>query len=180
MKTLALPFFYGDSVGRAAPAMNTGDSGSEIWVTRLQGKVQQQINTIETTLTALAYLKTQINAYTVEADKKYSIPVACLVFLLLGIPLGMMTRRGGFGAAASISLFFFLLYWAFLIGGEKLADRGMVSPFIGMWAANFLLAFTGVYLLYRAVRDNATIELSIFTRFIPKRFRKGIADVQDS
>ncbi|MBK6681897.1 MAG: LptF/LptG family permease [Ignavibacteriales bacterium] len=40
-------------------------------------------------------------------------------FFLLGAPLGMMTRRGGFGAAASISLFFFLLYWSFLIGGEN-------------------------------------------------------------
>ncbi|MCZ7614249.1 MAG: LptF/LptG family permease [Ignavibacteriaceae bacterium] len=54
-----------------------------------------------------------------------------------------MVRKGGFGIAASISLLFFLIYWAFLIGGEKLAERGFFSPFIGMWAANFLLGFLG-------------------------------------
>jgi lipopolysaccharide export system permease protein len=58
-----------------------------------------------------------------------------------------MVRRGGFGVAASISLFFFLIYWAFLIGGEKLADSNMVSPFVGMWAANFLLGAAGIFLL---------------------------------
>ncbi|MCK7522192.1 MAG: LptF/LptG family permease [Ignavibacteriales bacterium] len=60
-----------------------------------------------------------------------------MVFILIGAPLGVMVRKGGFGVAASISLLFFLIYWAFLIGGEKLAERGFFSPFIGMWAANF-------------------------------------------
>ena len=39
-----------------------------------------------------------------------------------------MVRKGGFGVAAGISLFFFLIYWAFLIGGEKLSERGFFSP----------------------------------------------------
>jgi len=57
--------------------------------------------------------------------------------LFIGAPLGVMTRKGGFGMAASVSLFSFLVYWAFLIGGEKLADRNIISPFWGMWSANF-------------------------------------------
>ena len=64
-----------------------------------------------------------------------------------------MTRKGGFGMAASVSLFFFLIYWAFLIGGEKLADRNMVSPFLGMWSANFLLGAAGILLTMKSVRE---------------------------
>lgn len=180
MKRLALPFFYGDSAGASVPSMFAGDVGSEQWAMRLEGRVQQQLNTIETTLAAQEYLISQVYAYRVEVDKKYSIPAACVVFLLLGIPLAMMTRRGGFGAAASISLFFFLLYWSFLIGGEKLADRGLVSPFIGMWAANFILAASGAYLFFRSVRDNTMIDLSFLQRFLPKKFRKEEDDVQDT
>jgi lipopolysaccharide export system permease protein len=91
----------------------------------------------------------QIDMYQVEIYKKYSIPFACIIFVLIGAPLGIITRRGGFGVAAGMSLGFFLLYWACLIGGEKLADRELISPFLSMWAANFLLGAAGIYLLFR-------------------------------
>jgi lipopolysaccharide export system permease protein len=91
----------------------------------------------------------QINAYLVEIYKKYSIPFACIVFVLIGAPLGIITRKGGFGVAAGMSLGFFLLYWACLIGGEKLADREMLSPFLSMWLANMILGSAGIFLIFR-------------------------------
>jgi len=93
--------------------------------------------------------KRQIDGYMVEVHKKYSIPFACIVFVLIGAPLGIITKRGGFGVAAGMSLGFFLLYWAFLIGGEKLADREMLSPFLSMWSANFILGAVGLYLTFK-------------------------------
>ncbi len=91
----------------------------------------------------------QIDAYLVEIYKKYSIPFACVVFVLIGAPLGIITRKGGFGVAAGMSLGFFLLYWACLIGGEKLADRELLSPFLSMWLANMILGLAGIYLVFR-------------------------------
>jgi lipopolysaccharide export system permease protein len=91
----------------------------------------------------------QTDMYLVEIYKKYSIPFACVVFVLIGAPLGIVTRRGGFGVAAGMSLGFFLLYWACLIGGEKLADRELLSPFLSMWIANFLLGAAGLFLIFR-------------------------------
>jgi len=91
----------------------------------------------------------QIDMYLVEIYKKYSIPFACVIFVLIGAPLGMITRKGGFGVAAGMSLGFFLLYWACLIGGEKLADRELLSPFLSMWAANIVLGSAGLYLVFR-------------------------------
>lgn len=91
----------------------------------------------------------QIDSYMVEIHKKYSIPFACIVFVMIGAPLGIITKRGGFGVAAGMSLGFFLLYWAFLIGGEKLADREMLSPFLSMWTANFILGAAGLYLTFK-------------------------------
>ncbi len=72
---------------------------------------------------ASVQLEKQIDSYEVEIYKKYSIPFACVVFILVGAPLGYRVRSGGFGIAAGLSLLFFLLYWACLMGGEKLADR---------------------------------------------------------
>lgn len=118
----------------------------------------------------------QMDRYLVEIYKKYSIPVACLVFVLIGAPLGMMARRGGFGMGAGLSLGFFLFYWACLIGGEKLADRGALSPFWGMWIANIILGIMGILLTIRTARETRVIDWSVFTRFLPKALRGTDAD----
>jgi lipopolysaccharide export system permease protein len=118
----------------------------------------------------------QMDRFLVEIYKKYSIPVACLVFVLIGAPLGMMARRGGFGMGAGLSLGFFLFYWACLIGGEKLADRGALSPFWGMWVANIILGVMGILLSIRVARESRVIDWSVFTRFVPKSLRGSAAD----
>lgn len=95
-------------------------------------------------------LQQQANAYSVEIYKKYSIPFACIVFALLGAPLGYRVKKGSFGIAAGLSLLFYLVYWSSLIGGEKLADRGFISPFLGMWLANILIGGVGLYLMFKS------------------------------
>ncbi|MGV8018467.1 MAG: LptF/LptG family permease [Ignavibacteria bacterium] len=106
--------------------------------------------TVKSQATLNTQMQKQMDAYQVEIYKKYSIPFACLVFALIGAPLGYRVRRGGFGIAAGFSLFFFLLYWASLIGGEKLADRDLVSPFVGMWMVNVILGLFGLYLMFKS------------------------------
>ncbi|MBI5267421.1 MAG: LptF/LptG family permease [candidate division Zixibacteria bacterium] len=93
------------------------------------------------------------NKYKVEIYKKYAIPTAALVFVIVGAPLGMMTRRSGMGMAVALSIVLFVVYWAFLIGGEDLADRGLVTPFWAMWGANILLGMIGSYLVYIVVSE---------------------------
>jgi len=85
----------------------------------------------------------------VEIHKKYAIPAACLVFVLIGAPLGVLARRGGLATGVGLSLGFFLLYWAFLIGGEDLADRYILSPFAAMWSANLFVGAMGIFVFRR-------------------------------
>jgi lipopolysaccharide export system permease protein len=94
-----------------------------------------------------------VSRYDLEIYKKYAIPAASVAFILIGAPLGVMTRRGGMGMAIAISIFLFIIYWAFLIGGEDLADRRLVSPFWAMWAANCLIGALGLYLLFVVVTE---------------------------
>lgn len=107
--------------------------------------------------------KNQINRYWVEVHKKYSIPVACIIFVLIGAPLGIKARKGGLGMGSGVSLFFFLIYWSSLIGGEDLADRGIISPFLAMWLANFIVGGAGLYVLYITVRE---VEMISFERIL--------------
>ncbi len=131
---------------------------------------------VTTDLFRVEALERQIDQYWVEIHKKYSIPAACIVFVLVGLPLGVMARRGGFGIAASLSLGFFVIYWASLIGGEKLADRAILSPFWGMWIANIILGAVGVYLTYRVGREALLIDWSIFSRLVPRKWRTSLPD----
>ena len=95
----------------------------------------------------------------VEVHKKFSIPAACMVFVLVGAPLGVLMRVRGAGVGAGISIAFFLIYWAFLIGGERLADRGYLSPWLSMWAANILVGCFGVWMSLRLVGDKSLLRL---------------------
>lgn len=139
---------------------------------RVNQRIKADESSILNVLYSIDYYKKEINRYWVEIHKKYSIPFACLVFVLIGAPLGTMTRKGGFGMAAGISLVFFLIYWAFLIGGEKLADRGLLSPFWGMWSANILLGILGIILTVKSAREKITLDFSFLTKYIPKSWLK--------
>lgn len=129
-------------------------------------------NNIDAEVSNLTYQNKQVREYLVEIHKKYSIPFACFVFILVGAPLGVMARRGGFGIAASLSLGFFLVYWSSLIGGEKLADRQIIQPWIGMWFANMLIGLLGLYLTYRVGKENIEINFSGWKRIVPQWLRK--------
>ncbi|MDI6804506.1 MAG: LptF/LptG family permease [Bacteroidota bacterium] len=130
-----------------------------------------QLGNIENQLSIINYNRDRMDEYLVEIYKKYSIPFACIVFVLIGAPLGIISRRGGFGIAATLSLGFFVLYWSSLIGGEKLADRNLISPWFGMWAANIILGVFGIYLTLRMGRETPAINWNFFQKFIPKSFR---------
>lgn len=109
----------------------------------------------------------------VEVHKKYSIPFACIVFVLVGVPLAVISRRGGMAISGGISLIFFLIYWISLIGGEELADRRIISPFWAMWMANVIVGGLGIYLVIHTVREMPTFGFDTFKLIIPKRFRKS-------
>jgi lipopolysaccharide export system permease protein len=89
-----------------------------------------------------AYRK-RMAALTVEVHKKFSLPFACVVFVLIGAPIGMRVRRTG-PAIAFLSVLFFLFYWFCLIGGEELANRLLVPPGFAMWLPNIVLGLLGL------------------------------------
>ena len=110
-----------------------------------------------------SYLKGK-NKYTVEAHKKFSIPFACILFVLLGAPLGVMAKKGGFAVSTSLSFGFFLLYYVLLIGGEELADRNQVTPEVGMWVPNLVLLTLALYLILYTIRERAPISILSFLK----------------
>jgi lipopolysaccharide export system permease protein len=125
----------------------------------------------------------KISQYLVEVHKKFSIPATCIVFVLIGAPLGIMARRGGLGVGASYSVFFFIVFWAFLIGGEFMADRLLAPPWLAMWSGDILIAVCGIFLLIRMLRESSFISWAPLVRmwrgFLGKRAVKTFSKATD-
>jgi len=123
----------------------------------------RKIKTLERQMTnefnLLNSYQKSINKYGVEIHKKFSLPVACILFVLLGAPLGVLARKGGFVVGMSLSFGFFLIYYLLLIGGEEMADRNLVSPAMGMWAPNIALFIIAFYLTVRTVRERTPLRI---------------------
>jgi lipopolysaccharide export system permease protein len=94
-----------------------------------------------------------VDTYLLEVHKKYSLPAACVVFILIGAPLGILARRGGMAVSIGLSIGLFIVYWAFLIGGEELSDRGYVSPVVAMWSANVMIGAAGLVMLFKVMTE---------------------------
>ena len=133
----------------------------------LYQRVQKNVNFLASDVKTSAYKienrENKIRKYEVEIWKKYSIPFACFVFVFVGVPLGIRTKGGNFGISAAISLGFYIIYWACLIAGEKLADKGIISPLLGMFFADIVILAVGILLSLRV--NNEMLKLtSVFSK----------------
>jgi lipopolysaccharide export system permease protein len=95
-------------------------------------------------------------SYQVEIHKKYSLAFSCLVFVLIGAPVALRFPRGGMGLVLAASVVIFGVYYIGLLGGEPLADRGVISPFWAMWTPNLLMAGIGLVLFLRLGTEQVT------------------------
>jgi len=102
------------------------------------------------------------NYLMVELHKKFSIPFACIVFALIGAPLGIQGKRSGKAHGFIFSLMLITVYYIFLMGGEAFGDKGKVPPYLAMWAPNIFFVVIGLYLLYRVNNDSEIKLLSLF------------------
>ncbi len=85
--------------------------------------------------------------YSVELNKKYAIPAACIVFVIIGVPAALRFRGGGLGMVIGVGMVIFGVFYIGLIAGEALANKLIVSAFISMWAPNILFAAIGTFWL---------------------------------
>lgn len=93
----------------------------------------------------------------VELHKKLSIPTACLVFGLLGLPLGFSNRRGGRSSGFAISIGVILVYYVMLSSGEEIARDGQLPAWIAVWYPNLVLLVVGLFLLARRNQDKSLV-----------------------
>ena len=97
-------------------------------------------------------LERSASRYLVELHKRFAFPCACLVFGLIGLPLGIQSRRAGKSGGYAISVVLLLVYYIFITAGESLGDDGRLPVFLAVWTPNILLGGIGILFLIRMAR----------------------------
>ncbi|MFN9493062.1 MAG: LptF/LptG family permease [Sphingobacteriales bacterium] len=104
----------------------------------------------------------------VEWHKKITLSLACLVLFMIGAPLGSIIRKGGLGMPLVIAVIFFLIFHLLNMFGEKLAKKGGLTPFEGVWLSTFVLVPVGIFLTYKAMHDSQLFNQEYYYRFFRK------------
>jgi lipopolysaccharide export system permease protein len=84
----------------------------------------------------------------IEVHKKFSIPLSCIFFALLALPLGIRSHRAVKSRGFAVGIIVVSLYYLLRIGGEALVETGRLTPEIGVWTPNLIFGLLGIYLFY--------------------------------
>ena len=106
--------------------------------------------------------------------ERFALPAACLVFAILGVPLGIMNRRGGKASGFSLSIGISIVYWILYSAGRNMVSQGRLSPHVGLWAGNVLLGLLGLVLLLLRERSER-LQLSIL---FPATLQRTLASLR--
>jgi len=108
----------------------------------------------------------------VELHRRMAFPAACLIFALLGVPVGVRPRRGGRATGMILTLVLIGGYYFLFVTGAHMAQQGSVAPWLGIWIANIVALVIGLYLLglIENIRKPNFIVAWLDTRW--SRFRK--------
>jgi LPS export ABC transporter permease LptG/LPS export ABC transporter permease LptF len=88
----------------------------------------------------------------IEYHRRLSLPTACIVLALVGIPLGLSSKKGGKSSGFVLTILLVFLYYSISLIGVSFARQGHLSPAAGVWLADFVFLIGGVFLLWQSER----------------------------
>jgi lipopolysaccharide export system permease protein len=107
--------------------------------------------------------------HTLELHSKFSLAVACILFLFIGAPMGAIVRKGGFGYPLLIAIAFFMLFMIVTIFSKNLAERFAMHPIQAAWMGNLVLLPLGLLLTWQAMNDYRQLLIWLYLQQAWKR-----------
>jgi lipopolysaccharide export system permease protein len=114
--------------------------------------------------------KHRVRRHRIELIKKFTLSVACLIFLFIGAPLGAIIRKGGLGTPLVISVLLFLFYYIIDNTGYKMAREGYWEAWAGMWLSTFVLLPLGIFVTIKAMNDSSVFNPDLYKEWLRRIF----------
>jgi lipopolysaccharide export system permease protein len=112
------------------------------------------------------------NKYIYAINSKYSFPLSVIVMFLVGVPLGTIIKKGGFGISVVFGIVIFITYYILTMIGKNAAEEGAIPAFSGAWLSTAVLLPLGLFLAYKANNDGEFTWFSNSVAFIKDLFVK--------
>lgn len=109
-----------------------------------------------------------LRKHQIEAHKKFTLALACLLFFFIGAPLGAIIRKGGLGVSVVISVIIFIFYYMVNVGSEKMAKTGEWNIVSGVWLSSAILLPIGLFLINRANKDSVVFNIEGYREFFQR------------
>jgi LPS export ABC transporter permease LptF/LPS export ABC transporter permease LptG len=90
--------------------------------------------------------------YLIEFHSRFALPTACLVLAMVGIPLGLSSKKSGKSGGFVLTIVLVFVYYFVSLIGVSLAKQGRLSPAFGAWLANLVFFAAALFLLWQAER----------------------------
>jgi len=119
----------------------------------IKSRTEMSLSELTTTLGNRGLKEEALRELAIELNKKLTVPLSCLVFALIAIPLGIRAHRSVRARGLTIGIFLVLGYYLFLLGGEALVETGRLSPILGTWTPNGIFAVAGILLFSFSARE---------------------------
>ena len=119
--------------------------------------------------------------FLIELHKRFAYPAACLVLMLVAVPLGVTSRRGGKSSALVATIALVIVYYSLTLIGIALARQNWIPAFLAVWMANLLFTSCGVFLLWQMASGGGFLNaLAVWTSRSPKPNADGPASADSS
>ena len=107
-----------------------------------------------------------------ELHSKFTVALACFIFLFIGAPMGAIIRKGGFGFPILIAIIFFILFTVLNILCKKIAETFVLDAVLATWLPILILAPIGLFLTSRAMKDKKIMDIDMITQSIAQFFSR--------
>jgi lipopolysaccharide export system permease protein len=146
----------GDAAVAGTPAVAVHDLAADA--------VRNQINQLDRAIEERRARREQIDRFAIEMHRKPMLAFTCLVFFLIGAPLGAIIRKGGMGLPTVFAIMFFLIFHILSFSMEKLVVAGELGAWPGMWIGPLALLPVGLFLTWKAATDSPLLDSDAYYR----------------
>ena len=141
---------------------NQSSQMKQVAVKNALSSVQQVMIDMEMKMEYAKYMHRNYRQHQIEAIKKFTLSLSCLIFFFIGAPLGAIIRKGGLGVPVVVSVLVFIVYYIFDNSGMRMARDGQWQVWFGQTISTMVLTPIAVFFTYKANKDSTVFNMDLY------------------